>query len=213
MRCGPPSGSPSCWPSPASAAAEPGATAETVLWEVWSHTRLAERWERASLEGGQAGEAADRDLDAVVALFEAAARFCDRLPAAGPEVFLDHLLGPADPGRGPGAAGAGDRRGAGADRPRRQGPGVGRGVRPGGAGGQLAGPADARVLPRLGAAGRPAAPRWSAGGAATAAGGRAAGTTGWCRPRSRPRPRSTGCSRRSGGCSTSRSPGPGARCW
>ena len=35
-----------------SAAAEPGATAETVLWEVWSHTGLAERWERASLEGG-----------------------------------------------------------------------------------------------------------------------------------------------------------------
>jgi superfamily I DNA/RNA helicase/RecB family exonuclease len=81
-----------------SAAAEPGATAETVLWEVWSHTRLAERWERASLEGGQAGEAADRDLDAVVALFEAAARFCDRLPAAGPEVFLDHLLGQQIPG-------------------------------------------------------------------------------------------------------------------
>jgi len=81
-----------------SAAAEPGASAETVLWEVWSHTRLAERWERASLEGGQAGEAADRDLDAVVALFEAAARFCDRLPAAGPEVFLDHLLGQQIPG-------------------------------------------------------------------------------------------------------------------
>jgi superfamily I DNA/RNA helicase/RecB family exonuclease len=80
------------------AAAEPGATAETVLWAVWSHTGLAARWERASLEGGQAGEAADRDLDAVVALFEAAARFCDRLPAAGPEVFLDHLLGQQIPG-------------------------------------------------------------------------------------------------------------------
>jgi superfamily I DNA/RNA helicase/RecB family exonuclease len=80
------------------AAAEPGATAESVLWAVWSHTRLATRWERASLEGGQAGEAADRDLDAVVALFEAAARFCDRLPAAGPEVFLDHLLGQQIPG-------------------------------------------------------------------------------------------------------------------
>jgi superfamily I DNA/RNA helicase/RecB family exonuclease len=82
-----------------SAVGEPGATAETVLWEVWAASGLAERWERASLEGGSAGEAADRDLDAVVALFETAARFCDRLPAAGPEVFLDHLLGqqiPAD---------------------------------------------------------------------------------------------------------------------
>ncbi|HEX6934907.1 MAG TPA: ATP-dependent DNA helicase, partial [Actinomycetes bacterium] len=81
------------------AVAAPGATAETVLWAVWSHTGLAGRWERASLEGGPAGEAADRDLDAVVALFETAGRFCDRLPGAGPEVFLDHLLGqqiPAD---------------------------------------------------------------------------------------------------------------------
>ena len=80
------------------AAAEPGATAESVLWAVWSRTGLAERWERASLEGGPAGEAADRDLDAVVALFDTAARFCDRLPAAGPEVFLDHLLGQQIPG-------------------------------------------------------------------------------------------------------------------
>jgi hypothetical protein len=39
------------------AAAAPEATAETVLWEVWSRTGLAERWERASLEGGPAGEA------------------------------------------------------------------------------------------------------------------------------------------------------------
>jgi superfamily I DNA/RNA helicase/RecB family exonuclease len=80
------------------AAAAPEATAETVLWTVWSLAGLAERWERASLEGGAAGEAADRDLDAVVALFDAAARFCDRLPAAGPEVFLDHLLGQQIPG-------------------------------------------------------------------------------------------------------------------
>ncbi|MGH8968502.1 MAG: ATP-dependent helicase [Actinomycetes bacterium] len=76
-----------------------GAGVEEVLWKVWSASRLADRWERASLEGGPAGAAADRDLDAVVALFETAARFCDRLPGARSEVFLDHLLGqqiPAD---------------------------------------------------------------------------------------------------------------------
>jgi ATP-dependent exoDNAse (exonuclease V) beta subunit len=76
-----------------------GASVEDVLWAVWSESGLAHRWERASLEGGPAGAAADRDLDAVVALFEAAARFCDRLPGARTEVFLDHLLGqqiPAD---------------------------------------------------------------------------------------------------------------------
>ena len=70
-----------------------GATAEDVLWAVWSGSGLADRWERVSAEGGPAGDAADRDLDAVVALFESAARFCDRLPAAGPGLFLDHLAG------------------------------------------------------------------------------------------------------------------------
>ncbi len=69
------------------------ATAEDVLWAVWSGSGLADRWERASAEGGPAGDAADRNLDAVVALFESAARFCDRLPAAGPALFLDHLAG------------------------------------------------------------------------------------------------------------------------
>ena len=80
------------------AAAGEAATAEDVLWAVWSRSGLAARWERASLEGGPAGAAADRDLDAVVALFEAAARFADRMPAAGPAVFLDHLLGQEIPG-------------------------------------------------------------------------------------------------------------------
>jgi superfamily I DNA/RNA helicase/RecB family exonuclease len=70
-----------------------GATVEDVLWSVWSASGLSSRWERASLEGGAAGAAADRDLDAVVALFETAARFCDRLPGAGSEVFLSHLTG------------------------------------------------------------------------------------------------------------------------
>ncbi|MGZ4595425.1 MAG: ATP-dependent helicase, partial [Actinomycetes bacterium] len=80
-------------------AVDESASVEDVLWSVWSESGLARRWERASLEGGPAGVAADRDLDAVVALFEMAARFCDRLPGARAEVFLDHLLGqqiPAD---------------------------------------------------------------------------------------------------------------------
>ena len=41
---------------------------------------------------------ADRQLDAVVALFEAAARFTDRLPAAGLEVFLERPAEPGDSG-------------------------------------------------------------------------------------------------------------------
>jgi len=81
------------------AAAVPGATAEDVLWALWQATGLAERWAAASARGGHRGAAADRDLDAVMVLFDAAARFADRLPGAGPGVFLDQLLGqevPAD---------------------------------------------------------------------------------------------------------------------
>jgi superfamily I DNA/RNA helicase/RecB family exonuclease len=73
------------------AAAEPAATAETVLWALWSASGLAEQWRRRALAGGLVGRRADRDLDAVVALFDAAARFVDRLPASGPLDFLAHL--------------------------------------------------------------------------------------------------------------------------
>lgn len=100
-------------------AARPGATVEDVLWAVWHTSGLADRWfgaiVRGRTPGGPAGAvqvggltdtagrwraaAADRDLDAVMALFDAAARFVDRLPGARTEVFLDHVLGqqlPAD---------------------------------------------------------------------------------------------------------------------
>lgn len=75
------------------AARAPGATAETVLWALWEATGLAAAWRRAALRGGQAGARADRDLDAVVALFDAAARYVDRLPQAGPAGFLEYLEG------------------------------------------------------------------------------------------------------------------------
>lgn len=73
------------------AAAEPGSTVEDVLWAVWQATGLGPRWQRAALLPGPAAAAANRDLDAVVALFDAAARFVDRLPRAGPRAFLDHV--------------------------------------------------------------------------------------------------------------------------
>jgi RecB family exonuclease len=73
-------------------------TAEAVLWEVWRASGLAKRWSNAALGGGPGAAAADRDLDAVVALFDAAGRFADRLPKAGADVFLDHLLGQQIPG-------------------------------------------------------------------------------------------------------------------
>ncbi len=74
------------------AAVNPGATAEDVLWQVWRATGLAERWAGLSARGGRRGVTADRDLDAMLVLFDAAARFTDRLPGARIETFLDHLL-------------------------------------------------------------------------------------------------------------------------
>ncbi|HEX5996185.1 MAG TPA: ATP-dependent DNA helicase, partial [Jiangellales bacterium] len=82
------------------AAAASGATAEDVLWAAWSRTGLAERWTRTALAGGSAGAAADRDLDAVVALFNAVARYVDRLPGEGPTGFLEHLRGQQIPSDG-----------------------------------------------------------------------------------------------------------------
>ncbi|MFJ5120268.1 ATP-dependent helicase [Kitasatospora sp. NPDC088548] len=52
-----------------------GCTAEEALWDLWDGSRRwRERLERAALRGGAAGRNADRDLDALCALFETAAR-------------------------------------------------------------------------------------------------------------------------------------------
>ena len=69
-----------------------------MLWRVWNDSGLADRLLRASLAGGRRGAAADRDLDAVVALFESAARYCDRLPPGTPEGFLADLAAQEIPG-------------------------------------------------------------------------------------------------------------------
>ncbi|MGY5882797.1 ATP-dependent helicase [Modestobacter lacusdianchii] len=66
-------------------------TAEDVLWAMWQASGLANRWARASAAGGPTGAVADRDLDAVVSLFDAAAGFVDRLPHAGVAAFVQHL--------------------------------------------------------------------------------------------------------------------------
>jgi superfamily I DNA/RNA helicase/RecB family exonuclease len=73
-----------------------GRPAEEVLWRVWQRTGLARRWAEMAGWGGPAGTQADRDLDAVVALFDAAARYADRLPgadggAAGVRGFCEYV--------------------------------------------------------------------------------------------------------------------------
>ncbi|WP_414710530.1 ATP-dependent helicase, partial [Pseudonocardia sp.] len=81
------------------AADREGASAEEVLWRLWRATGLASRWAAASSHPGPAGAQADRDLDAVVALFEAAARYTDRLPGGGSiEGFAEYVTDQRIPG-------------------------------------------------------------------------------------------------------------------
>ncbi|GGN77004.1 hypothetical protein GCM10011610_23000 [Nocardia rhizosphaerihabitans] len=65
---------------------------EDVLWTLWTSSRLERRWFRQSRRGGAAGMQADRDLDAAVELFDAAAAYVDRLPKASIEGFVEYLL-------------------------------------------------------------------------------------------------------------------------
>ena len=76
-------------------AVRPGATSEDVLWALWSSAKdesgapLAQRWQRDAIEGD---ESADRDLDGVLALFEAAARYADQRPGNTGDAFIKQLI-------------------------------------------------------------------------------------------------------------------------
>lgn len=68
-----------------------GGTAEEALWELWDGTPWPDRLERSALRGGGAGRNADRDLDAVCALFDAAARAEERTGGRGALNFLEEI--------------------------------------------------------------------------------------------------------------------------
>jgi RecB family exonuclease len=82
----------------AGAAIRAGESAEQVLWRIWTATGLEQRWRAGSALGGPVGVAADRDLDAVLALFDGAARHADRLPGAGVSSFVEYLADQQLPG-------------------------------------------------------------------------------------------------------------------
>ncbi|MFI1415714.1 UvrD-helicase domain-containing protein [Streptomyces sp. NPDC020707] len=68
-----------------------GGTAEEALWELWDGTPWPQRLERAARRGGAAGRNADRDLDAVCALFATAARAEERTGGRGALNFLEEV--------------------------------------------------------------------------------------------------------------------------
>ncbi|WP_129265349.1 ATP-dependent DNA helicase [Streptomyces sp. M3] len=75
----------------ATAILESGGTAEEALWTLWNGTPWPGRLERAALRGGAGGRNADRDLDAVCALFDTAARAEERTGGRGALNFLEEV--------------------------------------------------------------------------------------------------------------------------
>ncbi|GAA3976165.1 ATP-dependent DNA helicase [Streptomyces plumbiresistens] len=68
-----------------------GGTAEEALWDLWGGTPWPTRLERSARRGGAAGRNADRDLDAVCALFATAARAEERTGGRGALNFLEEI--------------------------------------------------------------------------------------------------------------------------
>ncbi|MDQ0992932.1 ATP-dependent DNA helicase [Streptomyces sp. V3I7] len=68
-----------------------GGTAEEALWDLWAGTPWPGRLERAARRGGAAGRNADRDLDAMCALFATSARAEERTGGLGALNFLEQI--------------------------------------------------------------------------------------------------------------------------
>ena len=74
-----------------------GARAEDVLAVIWENAQsadnelLSQTWRKSALRGGNRGANADRDLDAMIQLFDTAARFSERFPYSKPSQFFDEI--------------------------------------------------------------------------------------------------------------------------
>lgn len=77
--------------------AKKSATIHDLLWAIWNNattsdgTAIAQAWKTAALRGGVRGAQADRDLDAMIQLFDSAARHIERFPGAAPDIFLAEI--------------------------------------------------------------------------------------------------------------------------
>ncbi|MCX6425172.1 MAG: ATP-dependent DNA helicase, partial [Actinobacteria bacterium] len=76
------------------AANRKAAQSENVLWEIWDNAlsddgrKISQLWQSAAIEGDSS---ADSNLDAVLSLFEAAARHADRYPGASASAFIKQI--------------------------------------------------------------------------------------------------------------------------
>ncbi|MCX6442715.1 MAG: ATP-dependent DNA helicase [Actinobacteria bacterium] len=73
------------------------ALADDLLWFIWDNAvtsdgqKLSTTWRNQALRPGIRGAAADRDLDAMMQLFESAARYSERFPLSGPAAFINEI--------------------------------------------------------------------------------------------------------------------------
>ena len=73
------------------ALARPESTSTEVLWALWEASGLEKTWVAQSRGAGPDADAAHRNLDAMIGLFEAADRFDEQMHGAGAEQFLDFI--------------------------------------------------------------------------------------------------------------------------
>ncbi len=69
------------------------ATIEELLWKVWTWSALEKRWGGEASGTGVIADEANRNLDAVLALFTAAKRAVERDPQRAPGEFIASVLG------------------------------------------------------------------------------------------------------------------------
>ena len=73
------------------ALARPESTSTEVLWALWEASGLEKTWVAQTRNAGPEADAAHRNLDAMIGLFEAASRFDEQMRGAGAEQFLDFI--------------------------------------------------------------------------------------------------------------------------
>ena len=73
------------------ALARPESTSTEVLWALWEASGLEKTWVTQTRNAGPDADAAHRNLDAMIGLFEAADRFDEQMRGAGAEQFLDFI--------------------------------------------------------------------------------------------------------------------------
>jgi len=71
---------------------DPQMSVEDLLWHIWNKSALATPWQTLSRGVGEVAVQANRNLDAVVALFAAANRYAERNPGGDPRVFITQQL-------------------------------------------------------------------------------------------------------------------------